>query len=223
MKHSESIKEICAALVKAQAAFPKIGKTAINAFKGNKYSPLDEIMTAVKPVLADCGLCVIQWPEREGDWLLVTTRVQHVSGEFFEASFPMQVVKTGPQDMAILTSYGRRYGVCCLLGLAPVGEDHDGEIQTAPGRQSEAPAAAAPVRQAVKQPPSAVKLRSLLLGQRVSPESARQLLVGLGVPPPVPETPEGKIDFSAIPEEFRLKAIQSLEYAAEAAAKGETK
>ena len=61
MTKSDSIKNLSAALAKAQAKLQNAKNTADNPFYKSKYAPLGEVLDLVRPVLAENGLAVIQY------------------------------------------------------------------------------------------------------------------------------------------------------------------
>ena len=60
MNKSESVKQIFAALVKAQEDLKNSFKSATNPHFRSKYAPLDEIINGIKPVLSKYGLAITQ-------------------------------------------------------------------------------------------------------------------------------------------------------------------
>lgn len=133
MRHSETQAAVSAALVKAIGAMDGVRKDAENgAFKsGGKastYATLAACIEASRDVLRENGLCVIQGPgstNTEAKTLTITTRIIHESGEWIETDFDMPLTKWSPHEAGSATTYGRRFALMAMLGLAPV-EDDDG-------------------------------------------------------------------------------------------------
>lgn len=143
MKTSESQKELVAALVKSQMAFPKIEKTK-QGQSGNRkfmYAPYDEIKDKCDPILWANGLIVTQGPEGHS----LTTRLDHVSGEWREVYTPMEEVYPSDQSYGISTSYRRRYAYQGILGIV-TEEDIDGNSR----KRGEKPGAQGSVKHAVR-------------------------------------------------------------------------
>ena len=67
MKQSEQVKELAAALVKAQGQFQPAKKSGKNPHLKNKYSTLDDIIEAVRGPLAKNGLSFLQMLDSDGD------------------------------------------------------------------------------------------------------------------------------------------------------------
>lgn len=127
---SETIDLLTVALVAARVEFPLIprNRTAkIPTKSGGSYSyqyaDLADILGAVVPVLSKHGLVVNHLVESERGVAVVTTQLNHVSGQFMAATLRMPVSGDGPQAMGSAITYGRRYGTTGILGI--VTEDDD--------------------------------------------------------------------------------------------------
>ncbi len=123
MKTSESQANLLPALLDAQKQFPKIEKSKSGQAGNRKfmYAPLEVIKDACDPILHDLGLLVTHGP----DGHVLVTRLDHVSGEWREIRTPMDEVYPSDQSYGISTTYRRRYGYQCILGIL-TEEDIDG-------------------------------------------------------------------------------------------------
>lgn len=129
MNKSESIKELAAALSKAQAELPAVQFDAVNPFLKNKYASLGAIIAAARPVLAKNGLAIAQPTVSDGDQVGVTTILMHSSGEYIAETFTMPTGeergKSSAQVAGSVITYLRRYGLASMLGMY-ADEDGDG-------------------------------------------------------------------------------------------------
>ena len=126
MRQSESIAKLAYALTRAQKELPLIKRETVNPFYKSKYADLPTIFDAIRPVLAAHGLAVLQGGDGEnGTRLGVSTMLLHESGEFIEYTFPMPCSMADPQKAGSAITYGRRYGLQSILGIA-AEEDDDG-------------------------------------------------------------------------------------------------
>jgi hypothetical protein len=133
MRSSDTLIKISPALVSAVNAMEGVAKTTENdGFKKNgkasKYATLVDCIEASRSALLANGLCVIQGPgatNTEAKTLCITTRIIHDSGEWIETDFDMPLTKWSPHEAGSATTYGRRFALMAMLGLAPV-EDDDG-------------------------------------------------------------------------------------------------
>lgn len=141
MKRSESIKEYASAFSKFQSEITNPKMTKDNPFFKSQYSPLDEVLRVVRPVLAKYGLSVSQdvsTHEERIDHVVIVTTIMHESGEYSDSSplvFPaFQKLRDGrhefnAQGAGSSITYGKRYQLQASLGIAADSDD-DGETQS---------------------------------------------------------------------------------------------
>jgi ERF superfamily len=154
VRRSDDVKELIAALIKAQQEFTPVVKDTENEFfsKGarkSKYATLSAVVDATRPALNKHGLTIIQ--HVQGNHVtretIITTSLFHVSGQFMESDLSVPSVnsqgKFDPQSVASASTYGRRYAWFAITGTAP--EDDDGNA--ASGNNGSADAAQAIARQ----------------------------------------------------------------------------
>ena len=136
MNRSEQINEIAKALCLFQGEVTNPKKTATNPHHNSKYTPLDEVVNTIKPVLKKHGLSYIQNTWSEGENVVIQTTLLHESGQWLESAPLMlpghQVLKGGArvwnaQGAGTAITYGRRYQLSSFLGIASE-EDTDAEI-----------------------------------------------------------------------------------------------
>lgn len=126
MNKSESITNIAVAMAKFQAEVTQPKKTATNPHFRSKYATLDEIINTVKPVLAKHGLSYMQSCGGDGERITITTLLMHESGEWIESEpLVLKADKISPQGAGSAITYGRRYMLSAVLGVASE-EDDDG-------------------------------------------------------------------------------------------------
>lgn len=125
LRWSETRSSIVAALVKAQAQFPRIPKdnTADTGQYKYDYADLAALLDAVRPILAANGLCVLQPVGTRGGDAWAVTHLAHESGEWCESICVMPSSDRVCQKMGSAMTYARRYGLQGMLGLAPESDD----------------------------------------------------------------------------------------------------
>ena len=138
MNKSDDIKDLAAALSKAQTEFKPILKTSSNPFFKSTYAPLEAVIDATKPALAKNGLAIIQGNEHKESGLVVTTLLAHVSGQWIESTLNINPVKNDPQGIGSAITYGRRYALSAILGVASE-EDDDANSASAKNESYKAP------------------------------------------------------------------------------------
>lgn len=121
---SASIAALAAALAKAQGEMEGAAKGNVNPHFKSKYADLASIWDACREPLSKHGLSILQPVRADGPQVTVTTILAHSSGEWIEESLTMTAQKNDPQGVGSAITYGRRYGLASMVGIAP--EDDDG-------------------------------------------------------------------------------------------------
>lgn len=134
---SLNISELAKALAAAQVEMRNPVETANNPFFKSKYSPLDEVLALVRPILAKHGLVILQSPGGDGTMATVTTTILHSSGEWIRSDvLTLHPSKADAQGLGGAVTYGRRYSLAAMLGIAGAGEDLDGNDIVAPQKKT---------------------------------------------------------------------------------------
>jgi hypothetical protein len=135
MKRSETIVELVTALAKAQGQITGAIKDAENPHFKSDYATLDSVWEACRAPLSSNGLSVIQSPRiTEAGSVRITTLLAHNSGQWFENELEMMPKDGSPQSVGSAITYGRRYALSALVGIAPADDD-DGNSATPPQGQ----------------------------------------------------------------------------------------
>jgi hypothetical protein len=134
---SEAIGELAAALSKAQKAFKPLtkGRTAKAGSYEYDYADLADLIAATTGPLADNGLAVAQTFRYVDGHMVLVTKLMHTGGQFLDSEYPIGNYGK-PQETGSAITYGRRYSWQAMVGIAPVGEDDDGQK----AQQAEVPA-----------------------------------------------------------------------------------
>lgn len=122
---SESITKVAGALVKAQKDLTNPAMTGTNPHFKSAYATLPAILDHIRPVLAKHGLAAMQSAGGEDlGTARIVTRILHESGEFVESEpLILQGQKSDAQGTGSAITYGRRYSLLSMLGIA--GDDDD--------------------------------------------------------------------------------------------------
>jgi len=140
MTRSESIKEIAAALLKAQQAMGEAKKSATNPFFSSAYADLNAVRAAVLPALNANSITVLQPTVVIDGRNYVETVLLHSSGEFLTSQTEIKVKDaTNPQAEGSGISYARRYGLQSFLNVGAA--DDDGNTATGVAKATETKAA----------------------------------------------------------------------------------
>ena len=120
--------QVITALFEAQDELKNLVKTALNPHFEHYYTPLPEVLDALRPILRAHGLIVLQPTKvREDGIAVVITSLYHKEGgEPLTCDYPLIPAKNDPQGMASALTYARRYSLMALLGISSYDDDDDG-------------------------------------------------------------------------------------------------
>lgn len=128
------MKEISAALVRAQKAFGPALKSSSNPHFKSRYADLAACVEAVIDALNENGIALIQKTDLCEDGAIVETTFIHESGETMSAGkLHVPASKQDAQGYGSALTYARRYSLMAACGIAP--EDDDGNAATAAAPQ----------------------------------------------------------------------------------------
>jgi hypothetical protein len=161
-----ALKDLNAALGKAQNEFLPATKDAENAYGGWKYTPLEVLIKAVRPSLTKFHLTVSQFPvtDLETKTITVYTRIVHWdSGEWMQNALELPgelalgkggVAMFNQQTIGGSQTYGQKYAYKAIVGIPDSEEmiDSTDEKGDLPGRSKAKPVPAP------TQPPRTEKL-----------------------------------------------------------------
>ena len=123
-------KTLAEALAALQARLPRVAKASPGQVGNQKYlyADLADVSAALFPVMAGLGLSFIATPTMTLDYdrFVLDYQLLHVSGEKIGGFYPLPSSGT-PQQMGSAITYARRYTLCAVTGLAPGGDDDDGQ------------------------------------------------------------------------------------------------
>ena len=132
MNHSESIAKLAAALMVFQSEVKDPARDGENPHFRSKYVQIDGLLAAVRPILSQHGLSVIQSTGGDGQNVTITTMILHTSGEWLETDpLTLKAQQATPQGAGSAITYGRRYSLSAALGVA-WDDDDDGNAASTP-------------------------------------------------------------------------------------------
>lgn len=132
------MKELCKALMAAQANMPSLVNNAVNPHFKNNYATLDQVIACARPALAAQGIAVVEYSARDDGNTIQHLELWHAeSGDMLPSSLPL-VCKdpSNPQQLKSAQTYARRMLWISAAGLAPVDEDDDGAAAAENGAQN---------------------------------------------------------------------------------------
>ena len=150
--------ELAKALVDFRSKVKTVAFDSQNPHFKSRFASLAAIHKSVDPILADCGLTVIQDPINppEGHGVGVKTTLVHETGQTHESTFFLPTMKDDPQSAGSSVTYARRYALSGALGLV-TDEDEDGEGATGRRSSVEKPTQRKPAREKSRKAPAMSK------------------------------------------------------------------
>lgn len=132
--HSSSLGALAKALAAAQTKLRDAKKDATNPHFKNRYATLSSVRDAISAILPEHGIAYVQTFEPHGDaGVCVVTTLLHESGEWISSRLYLPVSKKDAQGFGSAISYGRRYALAAIVGIA--ADDDDGEEAARPLRE----------------------------------------------------------------------------------------
>lgn len=148
-----TVKAVAAALLAAKKEIGAVKRDSTNPLFQSSYASIDSILQAIEPILFKNDLMVIHRPfsDVENNTVQVDTQILHApSGEFVSATvtIPLEKNRSNAHGIGSAITYGRRYGLSCLLSLS--AEDDDGNSAVGKGQVDQQPQGKQPTRPAAK-------------------------------------------------------------------------
>ena len=148
-QQSESVAALAKALVATQGKLQGVTKSS----QGYNYQYVDlaAVWDAIRKPLTANGLAVAQTTTytASGDPVIVTTLL-HASGEWMRGELLVRPAKADPQSLGSAITYGRRYALMGVVGVAPA--DDDGVAASADGNTKSAARPKAKAKPRVRPP-----------------------------------------------------------------------
>ena len=133
---SETIGKIAGALAKAQSEMTMVEARSTNPFFNSKYASLASVLETCMCPLNKNEIALVQgnrWDNIDNGFY-ITSMLMHSSGEWIKSEIRMPVAKKDAHGIGAATTYGRRYLLSSMVGVAQADDDGNGAIQQAPRR-----------------------------------------------------------------------------------------
>ncbi len=131
MMQSEQINELAAALAKAQGGMENAAKNKANPHFKSTYADLAAVLDAIRAPLSNNGLSTVQTMVITERCIVLRTTLLHSSGQFSATEYPI-AGNLAPQQMGSAITYGRRYSLAALVGIAQDDDDAESAKKTVP-------------------------------------------------------------------------------------------
>jgi len=120
---SPEIGKLAEALAKAQSELEGAKKESTNPFFKSSYADLHAVIKSAFPYLSKYGLSVSQGNEIIPGAVCVTTTLMHSSGQWLRSKVKLPLNKVDAQGVGAAITYGRRYGLSAIVGIAQYDDD----------------------------------------------------------------------------------------------------
>ena len=98
-------------------------KKSINPFFNSGYADLHTVIGSSFPHLTKYGLSIVQGNDSKPGEFFVTTLLLHESGQWIKSKLKMPIEKVTAQSIGSTITYGRRYGLSAITGIAQYDDD----------------------------------------------------------------------------------------------------
>ena len=136
IEHTPEIDKLAAALAAAQGELRNVPRDETNPHFKHRYASLEAVLDIVRPVLAKHGLAFTQAP---GSFIenniAITTMLLHKEGQWLKSTLLMPIIKRDAQGVGSAITYGLRYSLMAVLGVAPTDDDDAESAGEAPPRE----------------------------------------------------------------------------------------
>ena len=121
---SRTVGKIAAALAKAQSEIMGAKKGSVNPFFKSGYADLFAVIESCREILAKNEIAFVQGNRFKDGVFLVVTKLIHSSGEWLSSEMALPLPKgANSQAIGSLNTYGRRYGLAAMAGVAQKDDD----------------------------------------------------------------------------------------------------
>lgn len=131
---STEIGKLALALSQAQGEITGARKDSKNPFFKTNYADLASCWDACREPLAKHKLAVIQTTNNNADGVVIITTLVHESNQWIRGELTVKPAKADPQGLGSAITYGRRYALSAMVGIAQV--DDDANDATGNGREN---------------------------------------------------------------------------------------
>ena len=127
---SSKIDKLAGSLAKAQSEMGGVAKGKVNPFYKSSYADINSCIEACMPALNKHGLSISQgnrFCATTGYY--ITTMLLHESGQWLKSEIRIPLTnKKDAQEIGSACTYGRRYGLTSMVGLAQVDDDGNSTV-----------------------------------------------------------------------------------------------
>lgn len=131
--------ELFAAISKAQGEIEGAKKDSTNPHFKSSYADLASVRDVTREPLAKNGLAILQWPRTTEGGVEIETILTHQSGQYMSGVLWLPCGKFDAQGIGSAITYGRRYALMAVTGVAPVDDDGNAAVESGGGKRPPSP------------------------------------------------------------------------------------
>ena len=121
---SPTVGKIAKALSIAQSEIMGAKKGSVNPFFKSGYADLYAVIESCREILSKNEIAFVQGNRFKDGVFLVVTKLIHSSGEWLSSEMALPLPKgANAQAIGSLNTYGRRYGLASMAGVAQKDDD----------------------------------------------------------------------------------------------------
>ena len=131
---SKTVGAIAGALAKAQSEMTMVEAKSTNPFFNSKYASLAAVLQVAMPALNTNEIALVQgnrW-DNDNNGFYITSMLMHSSGEWIKSEIRMPIAKKDAHGIGAATTYGRRYLLSSMVGIAQADDDGNQAVKRAP-------------------------------------------------------------------------------------------
>lgn len=138
-RRSEQCADLFAAIAKAQGEIEGAKKDSTNPHFKINYADLASVRDVTREPLAKNGLAILQWPRTTEGGVEIETVLTHASGQYMSGVLWLPCGKFDAQGIGSAITYGRRYALMSVAGVAPVDDDGNAAVESGGGKRPPPP------------------------------------------------------------------------------------
>ena len=134
---SQSIGDLAGALAKAQSEMTMVEGKGTNPFFNSKYATLASVLEVAMPALNKNEIALVQgvrWCNATNGFYITST-LMHSSGQWMSSELRMPITKKDAHGVGSAITYGRRYLLCAMAGIAQADDDGNSQVQQTTSRR----------------------------------------------------------------------------------------
>ncbi len=138
MNYTANMAELSKALKDLNKELDNPKNSAINPFFKSKYAPLNDILSYIRPLMAEHGLSIVQNTLTQNEAIGIQTMIIHESGQFIQSDIMfIKTDKDTAQGQGSAITYGRRYQLSAMLSIASEDDDDGNSASKQPENKPE--------------------------------------------------------------------------------------